>query len=230
MAPHFTAKSLSFLRALKRNNRREWFAARKDDYDRHVRQPMVEVIEQLAGDFRRFAPELEVSPKKCLFRPYRDTRFSDDKRPLKTHAAAAFRWRGFARGEGASLYFEVAPAWVWVGGGFYAPQTSHLVRIRQHISDTYPAIHRLTRKPAFKATVGSLDGERLTRIPRGYQKDDPAADYLRYRSFLAGCEFPAAFATETQFYPTLVQTFKAVTPLVRFLNEPLGDRPRATVV
>lgn len=221
MPPQFTRKTLSFLRALKRNNHRDWFAARRDEYEAHVRGPMVAVVEQLANDFQRFAPELEASPKKSLFRPYRDTRFSDDKRPLKTHAAAAFRCGGVPRGEGASLYFEVAPGWVWIGGGFYTPETSHLVRIREHISGTYPEIHRIASRPSFRKAVGALDGERLTRVPRGYAKDEPAAEYLKYRSFLAGRELPADFATAPTFYPTLLSTFKAIMPLVRFLNEPL---------
>ena len=217
----FTSKTLSFLRSLKRNNNREWFSARRDDYDRHVRQPMIAVIERLAVDFGRFAPELDASPKRCLFRIHRDTRFSGDKSPYKTQVAAAFRWRGLPRGEGAGLYVEVAPGWVWMGGGFYAPDTSHLVRIRQYISDTYPELHDLARRRPFRAAVGELDGERLTRVPRGFGKDDPAAEYLKYRNFLAGREFPADFATSPKFYPTLVSTFKAVMPLVRFLNEPL---------
>jgi len=218
----FTPKTLSFLRSLKRNNNREWFRARRDDYERHVQAPMIAVIETLGTDFRRFAPELETAPKKCLYRIYRDTRFSEDKTPLKTHVAASFRWRRLPRGEGAGLYFEVAPGWVWMGGGFYAPETSHLVRIREHISDTYPEIDRLARASALRRSVGKLDGERLTRVPRGFAKDDPAAKYLKFRSFLAGREFPPEFATSDRFYPTLLTTFKALMPLVRFLNEPLG--------
>jgi uncharacterized protein (TIGR02453 family) len=223
MHPRFTAKTLSFLRALKRNNRREWFAPRKADYERDVRAPMIAVVEQLAKDFRRFAPELEASPKTSIFRIYRDTRFSDDKSPYKTQVAAAFRDRRLPRGESAGLYVEVTPGWVWMGGGYYAPDTPALARIREHISDTYPEIDRLTRRAAFTRAVGVLEGERLTRVPRGFSKDDPAAEYLKYRSFLAGRELPAVFATSSAFYPTLVATFKALMPLVRFLTEPLGD-------
>ena len=76
------------------------------------------------------------SPKASLYRIYRDTRFSEDKTPLKTHAAAVFPWRGLARHEGAGLYFEVAPSWVWIGGGMYAPQPPQLVRVREHIAST----------------------------------------------------------------------------------------------
>ena len=86
----FTPKTLSFLRALKRNNRREWFQPRKEEYERHVRAPMMVVVERLAGDLRTFAPELIADPKVSLFLVYRDTRFSSDKTPYKTHAAARF--------------------------------------------------------------------------------------------------------------------------------------------
>lgn len=223
MAPAFTPRTLAFLRLLKRNNDREWFRSRKHEYELHVREPMIAVIERLARDFRSFAPELEASPKKSLYRIYRDTRFSEDKTPLKTQVAASFRWKTLPRGQSAGLYFEVSPGWVWIGGGFYAPETSHLVRIRQHISDTHPELHQLTRARAFRRAVGTLDGERLTRVPRGYLKEDPAAEYLKYRNFLAGCEFPPELATSPGFYPTLVRTFRAVMPLVRFLNEPLVE-------
>ena len=226
MPPAFTPKTLRFLRALKRNNDREWFRARRDDYEQYVRGPMLAVIEQLAADFRRFAPELDASPKS-LYRIYRDTRFSEDKTPLKTHVAASFRWKALPRGESAGLYVEVAPGWVWMGGGFYAPESSHLVRIRRHIAETHPALHRLVEARAFRRAVGSLDGEQLTRVPRGFPRDHPAAELLKYRNFLAGCEFPAEFACDAAFYPTLVGTFKAVMPLVRFLNRALEDDPVA---
>jgi uncharacterized protein (TIGR02453 family) len=226
MPSPFTAKTLSFLRSLKRNNNREWFRARRDQYETHVQAPMVLVIERLATDFRRFAPELEASPKKSLYRIYRDTRFSADKTPLKTNVAASFRCRGFARHASAGLYFEISPGWVWMGGGFYAPETAHLVRIREHISQTHPQLHRIATAAAFRKAVGALDGERLTRVPRGFRKDHPAAEYLKHRNFLAGREFPPEFATSGEFYPTLVTTFKAIMPLVRFLNEPLVENHR----
>ena len=166
-------------------------------------------------------PELEASPKRCIYRIYRDTRFSADKTPLKTQISASFRWRKLPRGRSAGLYFEVHPRWVWIGGGFYAPEPVDLVRIRQHISDTHPELHKLAKSPAFRRTFPELEGEKLTRLPRGFLKDDPAAEYLKHRNFLAGLEFPPEFATTARFYPTLVATFKAVMPIVRFLNEPL---------
>src|SRR5204862_4707588 len=98
-APRFTSDSLRFLRALKRNNRREWFNAHRDDYETHVRQPMTAVVERLADDFRSFAPELVASPKISIYRIYRDTRFSENKAPYKTHAAAVFPPRAPAKHE-----------------------------------------------------------------------------------------------------------------------------------
>ena len=98
-APRFSANTLKFLRALKRNNRREWFTAHRDDYEAHVRQPMFAIIERLAADFRQFAPELVASPKASMYRIHRDTRFSENKAPYKTHVAAIFPWRGLPKHE-----------------------------------------------------------------------------------------------------------------------------------
>jgi len=223
MSSPFTPKTLSFLRSLKRHNDRDWFRARREQYEEHVRGPMVALIERLAIDFRRFAPELDASPKTSLYRIYRDTRFSEDKSPLKTQVAASFRSRGLPRGHGAGLYLEVNPGRVWMGGGWYAPEPAHLVRVRQHISDTHPELHRLARTAAFRKAIGALDGERLTRVPRGFGKADPAAEYLKYRNFLAGRELLPEFATSDRFYPTLVATYKAIMPLVRFLNTALVE-------
>lgn len=117
MTPRFTAESLRFLRALKRHNDREWFRARRDRYERDVRAPMIAVIERLAVDFKRFAPEIIASPKASLYRIYRDTRFSDDKSPLNTQISASFRWRDLPKGEAAGLYLEINPGSVWMGGG-----------------------------------------------------------------------------------------------------------------
>jgi uncharacterized protein (TIGR02453 family) len=225
MTPIFTPETLKFLRTLKRNNNREWFRASRERYELHVRGPMIALIERLAIDFRTFAPEIVASPKASLYRIYRDTRFSEDKTPLKTNVAASFRWRGMARGQGAGLYVEIAPGWVWMGGGLYAPEMPDLVRVRQHISDSYPEIDRIARNRTFTRLVGALEGERLTRVPKGFAKDDPAVEYLRYRQFLAGRELPPELATSAKFYPTLLATFKAIHPLVRFLNAPLAGRP-----
>jgi len=218
----FTKKTLAFLRALKRNNDREWFRARKTEYEQHVRGPMVVLLEQLASDFPAFAPDLVADPRVSLYRIYRDTRFSEDKTPLKTHVAAHFPSRKFPKGEGAGLYLEIAPQWVWVGGGSYMPSPADLQAIRTSVAQHHRKLHRIVTATTFTRTVGSLGGEQLSRVPRGYAKDHPAAEYLRHKQFVAGCEFPADFALSSRFYPDLLRVFRAVSPLVDFLNRAMS--------
>jgi uncharacterized protein (TIGR02453 family) len=217
----FSPKALSFLRALKRNNDREWFRARRDQYETLLRAPMIELIDRLAADFRTFAPDLVASPKTSLYRIYRDTRFSENKAPLKTHVAAVFPCRNLPKHQGAGLYLEVSPRWVWVGGGMYAPDTSQLQAVREHIAGNLRHFRTIVESPAFRRTIGRLEGEQLQRVPRGFPKDHEAAAYLKYRQFLAGREFPATFATSPRFYAGVINVFRQVAPLTRFLNEPL---------
>src|SRR5690606_41300680 len=120
MAVCFSPQTLPFLRSLARNNNREWFRARKDDYERYVRTPMLAVIDRLARDFRDFAPDLLAS-RDSLYRIYRETRFSEDKRPLKTHLAATFWSRRLPRLAVAGLPCHIGPNAdrdVWLGGRF----------------------------------------------------------------------------------------------------------------
>jgi len=216
----FTPKTLSFLRSLKRHNDRAWFHARRDQYDTHVRAPMVAVVERLADDLRTAAPEFEADVKTSLFRPWRDTRFSSNKAPLKTNVAARFPNRELGRQNGAGLYFEVAPDWVWIGGGVWNPDTSQLQAIREHIAANHRALDAIARASGFRK-AGGLRGDRLTRVPRGFAKDHPAADYLQFKQFMGIREEAGTFATRPDFYKQLLATFKLFVPLCRFLNEPL---------
>ena len=229
MTSPFTRKTLAFLRALKRNNDREWFRLRKPQYEQHVREPMIELLGRLAADLAGFAPELISDPRVSLYRIYRDTRFSHDKSPLKTHVAAHFPAKGFPRNEGSGLYLELAPTWVWIGGGLYMPSASDLRLVRAHIAEHHRRLHRIVTGSPFRSRVGALGGELLARVPRGYRPDHPAAYYLRFKQFLAGREFRAEFATTPRFYPTLLGIFRAVAPLVRFFNAPLLAGRRAAM-
>jgi uncharacterized protein (TIGR02453 family) len=220
-APRFSAETLRFLRALKRNNRRDWFNAHRDDYETYVRQPMTAIVERLALDFRAFAPELVASPKVSMYRIYRDTRFSENKTPYKTHIAAVFPTRGLLKHEGAGVYFHVSPDEVWIGGGMYSPDGPQLLAVREHLAANLRTLRAIVESPGFRKHFGALEGEKLKRVPRGFPTDHPAAEYLKFRQFLAGAEFPASLATSPKFYGTLLAVFREATPLTRFLNAPL---------
>jgi uncharacterized protein (TIGR02453 family) len=219
----FTNKTIAFLRALKKNNDRGWFHAHRSEYEQHVRGPMVAIVDHLAHDFRTFAPDLVADPRVSLFRPWRDTRFSEDKAPLKTNIAAVFPNRTLGRMNGAGLYFEVATTGVWIGGGIYAPDSTQLHAIREHIAANLRRFEKVVQTPAFRK-LGGLKGDRITRVPRGWPRDHPAADFLMHKQFLGFREEPALFATRPDFYKQLLSTMKALTPLVAFLNEPLLAR------
>jgi uncharacterized protein (TIGR02453 family) len=218
---NFPAETLRFLRALKRNNRREWFNAHRGDYESYVRQPMTAIVERLAVDLRAFAPEIIASPAVSVYRIYRDTRFSDDKTPYKTHAAAVFPTRRLAKHEGAGLYFHISPEEVWIGGGMYSPQPPQLFAVREHIAGHFKQFRTIVESPGFRKQLGALEGSTLKRVPRGFAKDHPAAEYLKLTQIIAGAEFPPALASSPAFYKTVLTVFRQVVPLARFLNAPL---------
>lgn len=225
-APGFTPETLRFLKALTRNNRREWFHAHRERYDTHVHAPMVAIVEQLAVDFRKAAPDFVADPKISLFRPWRDTRFSADKKPLKTHVAAVFPHRALGRMQGAGLYFEVSSEQVWIGGGLYQPDAPTLHAVRTHLVDHHRTLTRLTSAAAFKKTLGTMRGDRTARMPRGFDPAHPAAELLKHKQFLAWREESPEFATRPDFYKALLGTFAAMAPFVAFLNAPIVDARR----
>ena len=223
-APRFTEQSVKFLRALKRHNTREWFNAHKSDYESHVRAPMLAVIERLAIDFPRIAPELIASPRS-MYRIYRDTRFSPDKTPYKTHVSAAFSHRTLPKQESAGLYFHLAADQLWIGGGLYAPQGPQLARIREHIAANLGRFRSLVEAPALQR-MGGITGSRLKRVPRGFPPDHEAADYLRLKQYMVGAQLAPTLALSPRFYSSLVRRFTVLAPFIQFLNTPLASNAR----
>lgn len=223
----FPKEGLQFLRSLKRNNNREWFQKHRSNYEQHVKQPMAGLIEALHTEFQEFAPEMIASPKVSAYRIYRDTRFSKDKSPYKTHVAAVFPRSGLSKHEGAALYVHIAPEELLVGGGLYMPLPEDLNAVRNHIFENHKKFLKIVENAAFRRRFGKVEGEQLTRVPRGFPADHVIADYLRYKQFLAGRNFPPEHATTPRFYKTLIETFRAMLPLVRFLNEPIVQMRRA---
>ncbi len=226
-APRFTDQSVKFLRALKRHNTREWFTSYKDDYDTHVRAPMLAVIERLAVDFPRIAPDLIASPRS-MYRIHRDTRFSPDKTPYKTHVSAAFSHRSLPKQESAGLYFHLAADQLWVGGGLYAPSSPQLRAIRAHIASNHQRFRSLVESPAIRR-MGGVTGSKLLRVPRGFPSDHVAAEHLRLTQYLVGAELDPALALSPRFYSGLVGRFSVLAPFIQFLNTPLLKTTRVTL-
>ncbi len=217
----FPDQGLQFLQSLKRNNNRDWFHSHKSIYEQYVKQPMTELIAALAQEFQKFAPEMLASPKVSAYRIYRDTRFTKDKSPYKTHVAAVFPRSGLGKHEGAGFYLHISPEELLIGGGLYMPFPEDLNAVRNHIADHPDRFFAILEHDRFRRTFGSLEGERLQRVPQGFTVDHMAADYLKYKQFLAARNFPARVATTPRFYKLVVETFQAMLPFVRFLNDPI---------
>lgn len=217
----FPSRTLAFLRNLKRNNNREWFNAHRDEYERDVQQPLLDFVDRMAGELKSFAPELEASRKASLFRIYRDTRFSPDKRPFKTQVGILFPHRDLHRNQSACLYVEIGPEGCMIFGGIYRPDRPELLAIREHVARTHRRLTKLLEAPAFSRAVGAIEGEPLKRVPAGYPPDHPAAEYLKFRHFLLGREYPAAFAADPKLLPEILKLFRHMAPVVAYLNEPL---------
>ena len=171
----FTAKALTFLRALKRNNDGEWFRAHRADYVTHIQEPLHRLLERLNEDLHDVAPELACTARESTFRMYRDTRFSEDKTPLKTHVAWSLRPRGFPKGYAAGLYAQFDPGETWIGGGLYHPEPPVRTAEREHIAAHHRRLTAILQAPAFRKHLGAIEGDTLTRVPRGFDPAHPAA-------------------------------------------------------
>jgi uncharacterized protein (TIGR02453 family) len=227
----FCKRSLTFFRQLARNNEKAWFEAHREEYENEVRAPMRELIEELDVRFARFAPEIGGDPKRSMFRINRDIRFSKDKSPYKTHAAAWFHHRNAARSVGseadagsAGYYFHLEPGGrSLLGAGLWMPPRPQLNKLREAIADDPKKFDRIVR--SLPSRFDGLDDESaLKRMPRGYAEDHPAAKWLKYQSFTTGRTLTDAQVTSKSLPDLLAKEFAAVLPLVRWLNETLGFR------
>jgi uncharacterized protein (TIGR02453 family) len=225
--PGFPPEALAFFRSLKRNNRREWFQPRKHIYDGKVRAPMEELVAALNAAMMKFAPEYTREPGAAIYRLYRDTRFSPDKTPYKTHVAAIFPKRSLEKHASASLYFSVSPEGVEVAAGVYMSTPEELRAIRLHLLDHHEQFRRIVRARTLRSLMGEWVGEQLARVPKGFPADHPAADLVRYRQWLFDITLDASLATTPKLYAEVLKRFRAMTPFVEFLNAPLVAGRRA---
>ena len=219
----FPREGIDFLKSLKRNNNRPWFEKHKPDYESFVKLPVQSLIVALRPHFERFAPEFDVNPKRSIFRIYRDVRFSKDKTPYKTHAAAHFVLRGKPKGvEGSGYYLHIEPGEVFIGGGIYMPDNDQLKKIRSAIADHSDQFLSIVHLPKFKKTFGKLEGEKLQRVPKGYEPDHAMAEWLKHKQFFVWIEWPESKCLKDKFVAEVAEVYKAATPLVRFLNEAMS--------
>jgi uncharacterized protein (TIGR02453 family) len=216
----FPKEGIEFFRHLKRNNNRTWFEKHKYRFESDVKYPMQCLIASLQPYFESFAPEFDVNPKRSLFRIYRDIRFSKDKTPYKTHAAAHFVLRGKPKGtEGSGYYVHVEPGEVYVGGGIYMPGGDQLKKIRRAISDQRKEFLAIVKDKDFVKLFGTIEGERLKRIPQGYEEDHPMSEWLKLKQFFVGVEWKEGKCLKPQFVNEVARVFEAASPFVAFLND-----------
>jgi uncharacterized protein (TIGR02453 family) len=231
----FRPAALTFLRSLKRTNTREWFQAHRDDYEGEVRAPLAALVEELDVRFAELAPEIVGDPKRSLFRIHRDVRFSSDKSPYKTNAACWFYHGDAGRGVGsttphggAGFYFHMEPGGSMLGGGIWMPPRPTLARLRERIDEEHGSLRRILRDPALAKRFGALDETaKLTRMPRGYTDDHPAADLLRHQSFTLGRTLSDAEVLGPRLPDVLARDYARLVPFVRWFNGALGLRTLA---
>ncbi len=182
---------------------------------------MVALVSSLCAAMAKFAPEYVREPEAAVYRIYRDTRFSPDKTPYKTHIAAIFPRRGLVKHACAGLYFSVSPDGVEIAAGVYMPTPDELRAIRLYMVDHHEEFRRILHGRALRETMGELAGAELSRVPKGFDPDHPSADLVRRKQWLLDVELDAGRATTPKLYHELVKRFRAMAPFVEFLNAPL---------
>ena len=217
---YFSGELFGFLKQLKRHNKREWFQANKPRYDASVRNPCLSFI---AGAGERLhdevSPWLVADPhptRGSLFRIYRDTRFSSDKRPYKTHVGMSFPHRGTKQKVHLpGFYLHLEPEGCFAAAGCWHPDNPTLIQIRSAI---------VARPEGWKKAVRGLEleGDSLSRPPRGYPREHPLVEDLKRKDFLASVEFTEAQVCGPRFMAEFISGCRKLSPLVGFLAQALG--------
>ncbi len=229
---YYTPASLSFLRALARNNSREWFTAHKSEFEQHVRQPSLRLIADLAKPLQTISAEYIASPKPVggsLFRIHRDTRFAADKTPYKTHvgmrfyhAATAATARGTdgnaapGRLDAPVFYLHVEPGASFAGGGIWHPQPDTLKRIRNFLLNSPVSWKQATQSAAFRKQF-ALGGDSLSRPPRGYDPEHPMIEDLKRKDFVASSQFSDEDLMRPDLAKQLIKRYQVITPMIDWL-------------
>ena len=210
--------TFDFLKELAENNHREWFQANKNKY-LSAHENVVALAEELLMLMQQHDEINQVSGKKSLHRIYRDIRFSKDKTPYKNNFSGGFSRRGdHLRG---GYYFHLAPGNVFLAGGFWGPNAEDLKLIRSHIQQEPERLREIMNSEGFIHTFKELKGEKLKTAPKGFPKDDPAIDLLRYKQFLISRHFTDEEVFSNDFAKKASDTFQAMRPFFDNMSEVL---------
>lgn len=211
---------LCFLSELKENNNKEWFDQNRERYQ-ECRKKMLFVTEFLISEIGKFDPEIgHLDPKNCLFRIFRDVRFSNDKTPYKTNMGT-FIIKGGKNSAGAGYYLHIEPGASFVGGGSYCPPADALKAYRTEIFDHPEEFKQIIYSESFRKVYPELYDDQLKTAPKGFPKDFADVDLLKYKSYAFGSSMDDALVTSDAFLTKVVDALKELYPLNRFLNEAL---------
>jgi uncharacterized protein (TIGR02453 family) len=222
MATFFTPRTFAFLRELAAHNDRSWFAANQERFETDVREPALHFIEEFSEPLRRISPHFVADARKVggsLFRIQRDTRFSKDKTPYKTHVGVQFRHvvtKDNVHAPGFYLHLEPGGA-SFAAAGLWRPATADAAAIRQAIADDAAKWRRAVHQGRFAARYGALEGDSLKRPPRGFEPDHPLIDDLRRKDFIATTRLRQSDVTSADFLKAYTATVKDAVPFMRFL-------------
>ena len=218
--PGFSPEAITFLRGLERNNKREWFQPRKSIYEDHVKKPLEELVNAVNAELAEFSPRHVTPVKKAIFRIYRDTRFSKDKKPYKTHVAATFFLHSLGKAAGPCYYFHFTAKELLIFAGVYMPEREELIAIRNLLAEQHDNFLQLLRDRSLKKIMGELQGEQLSRVPKGFDKDHPAEDLIRRKQWFLENTLDGSAVTSSRMLPEIVSRFRAAAPMVEFLSQP----------
>jgi len=208
--------TLTFLKNLDKNNNRSWFQQHKAKYEKSHHE-MLQFAEHLLVEMNSHDHIETVSAKKCLFRIYRDVRFAKDKTPYKTNWGGGIKRAGAERRGG--YYFQVGPKASFVMGGFFGPNKEDLLHIRKQIGQEPELLRSIITTAKFKEFFGKLLGSQLKTAPRGFDKDHPAIDLIRYKQFMLRHDFDQAEVTSNDFPTTVSEALRQMRPFLDYMTE-----------
>ncbi len=214
---------LQFLTGLKENNTKEWFNDHRKQYD-EAKEQMLFLTDILIQEIRRFDEDIPVlSAKDCLFRIFRDVRFSKDKSPYKTNMGS-FIAAGGRKSEFGGYYIHLEPGTSFVGGGVWCPEADVLRAIRQEIYESPDNFKEVLYDEDFKQYFTEIMGEKLKTVPKGFDKEFADIDLLRYKSYAFGNSVSDEKVLGEDFVEDAIDMFRQLSHMNRFLNDAIRKR------